>query len=202
MLVCKNSFSTKAMCKNYLTISGNSENVQRVKDILIDEVGGLFDALIGKVVDQTYDVTIDRDVTFLSDYLDPVLKITFDTVFEAPANFINKVAEDYNVNVSLLYYYYGKETRVPLGNTLFGNATEYADGTFIFECVKFQDLYRKDEQFFWDDFNSRVWRCLTSGDDNDLSELINQVSAFVSDDDIKKVVEYKDDIVFINNLLK
>jgi len=185
-----------------LTISGNSENVQRVKDILIDEVGGLFDALIGKVVDQTYDVTIDRDVTFLSDYLDPVLKITFDTVFEAPANFINKVAEDYNVNVSLLYYYYGKETRVPLGNTLFGNATEYADGTFIFECVKFQDLYRKDEQFFWDDFNSRVWRCLTSGDDNDLSELINQVSAFVSDDDIKKVVEYKDDIVFINNLLK
>jgi hypothetical protein len=188
------------LCRNYVTISGKDEGVQKIKDILINEVDGLFDALIGKTIDITYDVPIDRDVTFMSDYYDPIVKIYFDTIWESPLRFADKVASDYGVNVHTIYYKHGDSRLEFGGQRLLGSMRSNSNSYFMFSLMSLKELYNTDAEIFWEEINSRIWR-MVNKDDCDTDSLLNEVS-FLSDDEIGKVLQYKDEILFINNLLK
>lgn len=188
------------LCRNYVTISGKDEGVQKIKDILINEVDGLFNALIGKTIDITYDVPIDRDVTFMSDYCDPIVKIYFDTLWESPLRFADKVASDYGVNVHTIYYKHGESRAEFGGQRLLGSMISSANQFFMFSLMSLKELYETDQQIFWEEINSRIWRMIDC-DECNTDSLLNEVS-FLSDDEIGKVLQYKDEILFINNLLK
>lgn len=200
-------------CQNELTITGEKDNVQKIKDI-IDEFlqtpedqrkphQGLFLTLIGLPEDVT-EITDENwyslNTSWLGtkwdifpnsptvDYMDGFLFTTFDTAWTPPSNFCKELAKKYNVMVELMYMEEGNDFCGKQVYDVDGSVEEeeytYLEGLYYFKEDDFEYEFENGLDFYDDSFDE-------DGDEDTESEEVDEVT----DDQIREVLMLKYDYI-------
>lgn len=199
-------------CENYITISGDKSNIDKIKFIIKDcaeTKRGIFVSLVGLPPNITlenydekwYDANIawwgckwdifydDNGCIDLDD--DDCITITSDTAWSPPEPFCQKLAQYFDVNVTIEY--------AEGGSNFAGRSTYNKDG--LIENEEYNDymmgMYYMNKDQFWSEVEYRLDNWADEEQDNedfDIDQIVAEEFSFCTDGERADI---KED--FINN---